>query len=40
MVPGETTTGETEDAEPEEKDDDGLTITRLDVKSKSNMGDA
>ena len=40
MAPGEKTTGETEDAEPEEKDDDRLTITRLDVKSKSNMSDA
>jgi hypothetical protein len=39
MAPGEKTTGETEDAELEEKDDDGLTITRLDVKSKSNMSD-
>jgi hypothetical protein len=40
MAPGEKTTGEMEDAEPEKKDDDGLTITRLDVKSKSNMSDA
>ncbi len=40
MAPGEKTTGEMEDAEPEEKDDDGLMITRLDIKSKSNMSDA
>ena len=40
MAPGEKTTGEMEDVEPEEKDDDGLMITRLDVKSKSNMSDA
>ena len=40
---GEKTSGETgEDVEPEpeENNDDGLTITRLDVKSKSNMSDA
>ncbi len=42
MVPGGKTTGETEDDQPEEnnEDDNGLTITRLDVKSKSKMSDA
>jgi hypothetical protein len=40
VAPGEKTTGEMEDVEPEEKDDDRLTITRLDVKSKSNISDA
>jgi hypothetical protein len=43
MVPGGKTTGETDgDQEPEEnnEDDDELTITRLDVKSKSKMSDA
>ncbi len=42
MVPGGKTTGETEDDQPEENNEDNneLTITRLDVKSKSKMSDA
>ncbi len=42
MVPGGKMTGETEDDQPEEnnEDDNELTITRLDVKSKSKMSDA